>query len=178
MSLWVALVSLCSAGPGLNHPEVRVFGPQPASRIVLDKVWHSIVQICSASMAKCWQSPFPAPPKRVWPLSEALSPRLAPRLPHQIHHFITLLHITSAVAVFSRLVVQFSLVLCIEKLWISYKKCCHRHKAVTHLTLADVFASCRFSWFCFRCTSSLCHKMKLNFICHKKLNAVRWIEVR
>lgn len=62
-SSWVALISLCSAGPGLNHPEVRVFGPLPASRIVLDKVWHSIALICSASMAKCWQSPFPISPK-------------------------------------------------------------------------------------------------------------------
>lgn len=53
-------VSLCSAGPGLYHPEVRVFGPLPASRVALDKVWHSIELICSASLAKCWQSPFPS----------------------------------------------------------------------------------------------------------------------
>lgn len=75
MILWVALISLCSAGPGLYHPEVRVFGPLPASRIVLDKVWHSIVLICSASMAKCWQSHFSSSPKGLnyWPSTEPLS---------------------------------------------------------------------------------------------------------
>lgn len=53
VDLWVALISLCSAETGLNHPEVRVFGPLPASRNVLDKVWLSRALVCSASL---WQS--------------------------------------------------------------------------------------------------------------------------
>lgn len=124
--LWVALVSSCSAGPGLYHPEVRVFGPLPASRIVLDKVWHSIVVISSASMAKCWQSPFPIP-QRVWPIifnGALLMPH--PYLPHHIHHFILLLHLTSAVAVSARPVVQFTFKIYlfgIEKLCIHNANC-------------------------------------------------------